>query len=305
VTAYPGTPTKPAKFTVPASTLLRQLGHVPGGVNQTISTEFRYPFGTTPTGGHRAFRIPACKPALGIMGIGTCEPGGSFSLYGPYIYSYSYADLRNQAGDFFAGNGYGAFVYEYKPQGAGVAGRVIGKLKPAGKQFGGTMAMLGFIGANAAYYRNGGNSIGSLNWLFDAIGNAATTNIGGVDMYTATTLGVFYNIKLSATSFSDVVANAWPWTTGTVTVSSLQRGPFESHFRRTGYDNRTHNGEGTIQLVSPVMTHWLATSPGFQYATVGVGILTLTFAPEPTKVLMLGAGLSLLALLYRAGRGRA
>jgi hypothetical protein len=232
-------------------------------------------------------------------------PGGSFSFYGPYIYSYSYADLRNQAGNFFSNGGPGNFTYEYK-RGQQVFGKVISK--GLGKKFGGTMGLLGFLGANAAYFRNQANSLGSLNWLFDAIGNepipGLSTTCGGVDCYTATSVGVFYHTGLTQSSFSDVVANAWPWTTGTVTVESLATGPFPSRFVRKGYDNRTVNGEGTIQLVSPVMTHWLASTPAFRYATVGVGIMTLTFAPEPTKVLMLGAGLSLLALLHRAGRRR-
>ena len=97
---------------------------------------------------------------------------------------------------------------------------------------------------------------------------------------------------------STVKAQYVGWTTGTVTVTAL-RGPFLSVMQRKGYDARTSKGLGNIQLVSPLLTHWR----GEQLTeTTAVGILKLTFTPEPARWMMLVAGVSMLGLLYRAHR---
>jgi hypothetical protein len=97
-------------------------------------------------------------------------------------------------------------------------------------------------------------------------------------------------------------ASALPWTTGAAHASALG-GPFFSRFGRTGYDNRTAiGGEGKIQLVSPMLTHWRTPAALVDYHTSSIGKLTLTFAPEPTSAMLLVAGVSVLGLVYRAGR---
>jgi hypothetical protein len=64
-----------------------------------------------------------------------------------------------------------------------------------------------------------------------------------------------------------------------------------------GYDNRTPLGKGTLQLVSPLLTHWL--QPGFSKETGGIGILRLRFIPEPEASLMLLVGVCALGILLR------
>jgi hypothetical protein len=99
-----------------------------------------------------------------------------------------------------------------------------------------------------------------------------------------------------------VEGSRFPWTTGSVTVTAKGRGPHKTVHYAKGYDNRTPtNGEGTIQLVSPVLTRWL--QPGANFETGGIGILRIKFVPEPQALAMLVAGVSLLAVGYRV-RGR-
>jgi hypothetical protein len=98
-----------------------------------------------------------------------------------------------------------------------------------------------------------------------------------------------------------VIGERFAWTTGKVTLTAVGRGPHKTIERRKGYDNRTALGKGTIQLVSPVLTHWL--QPATNFETGGIAILNLKFIPEPSKAMMLVAGLSVLTVLYRM-RGR-
>jgi hypothetical protein len=49
-----------------------------------------------------------------------------------------------------------------------------------------------------------------------------------------------------------VTSWGFPWTTGMVSITAT-RGPFPTLFQRTGYDNRTSKGLGTIQMVDLVL----------------------------------------------------
>jgi hypothetical protein len=70
---------------------------------------------------------------------------------------------------------------------------------------------------------------------------------------------------------------------------------FPEHLVRTGYDNRTSQGVGTIQLVTPHLTDWITSD----LQSAAIGVLRLEFAPEPPSVLILLAGAGLLGALYR------
>ena len=90
----------------------------------------------------------------------------------------------------------------------------------------------------------------------------------------------------------------FPWTTGSVTVTAIGRGPYKTVHYAKGYDNRSPtSGYGTIQLVSPTLTRWL--QPCCNFETGGIGILRIKFAPEPQAWVMLLAGASCLGVLYR------
>jgi hypothetical protein len=88
------------------------------------------------------------------------------------------------------------------------------------------------------------------------------------------------------------------WTTGQV-GNFAKTGAYYTSLWRTGYDNRTSGGRGSIQLVTPTLTHWL--SPGFNTHTAQLGMLTIQ-VPEPGALLLLAAGGGVLGLLYWVSR---
>jgi hypothetical protein len=94
------------------------------------------------------------------------------------------------------------------------------------------------------------------------------------------------------------------WTTGTVTVTAAA-GPAYTVMARKGFDSRTARGAGEIQMVSPMVTNWIrgdGNGGHESYYTGAVGILKLRVLPEPHEWMMLGAGLSMLGILYRVKR---
>ena len=100
-----------------------------------------------------------------------------------------------------------------------------------------------------------------------------------------------------------VSGSRFPWTTGSVTVTAIARGPHKTVHYAHGYDNRnttTGLGKGTIQLVTPILTRWFGYT---DYETAGIGVLRIKFIPEPQTWAMLVAGVSLLGVATRL-RGR-
>jgi hypothetical protein len=245
---------------------------------------------TTTTGG--AFNF-AAAPANG--GVRVTGGVGEFPGFYPYRYSYTYVNLKNQTGVFGPGNGPGDFSLARKNDGI--------YMKQGAAKFGGTMTMLGAYTTKVCYYRNGGCSIGSMNWRYEAIGQPALTSNGVVTQgYIVTYVGHYYHTALNQTSTINVYGSRFPWATGSLTVTATGRGPHNTVHYTMGSDNRTAtSGKGTIQLVTPVITRWL--QPAVNFETGGVGILRIKFVPEPQTWAMLFAGVSLLGVGYRM-RGR-
>jgi len=153
----------------------------------------------------------------------------------------------------------------------------------------------------------GSTSVGATPWNLQYIGAGAQTSAGsvtaGLNYYTMISRPYRYPGKF-AYSARSATASVFPWTTGTVEVTALS-GPQATVLKRTGYDNRSPNGAGSVQMVSPMLTRW-KNSLG-DYHTGGIAIMKLRFVPEPKAWLMLVAGLCTLGLLYRLDRhlGRA
>jgi hypothetical protein len=94
-----------------------------------------------------------------------------------------------------------------------------------------------------------------------------------------------------------------PSTTG-VQYLYQPNGYYITKYTSTGYDNRTPSGlSGTVSMVAPFVLNYIGTIQGAGVVTnVTIGYanrMTLTFLPEPGRLLMLGCGILALAGLYR------
>jgi hypothetical protein len=209
---------------------------------------------------------------VGAGGIRTTNQAGQLSaIYGSYTYRYTYATLRNGSGFFGPASGPGSFNVVH-PRDASI------HVKQGSAKFGGTMRMLGALTSKVCYFRNGGCSLGTPNWRYDAIGASAVTSNGDVIAgYLATAKAYYYHTALMQISTVDIEGSRFPWTTGSVTVTATGRGPHKTVHYAQGFDNRhaTFSGSsrGTIQLVTPTLTRWL--QPAVNFETGGIGIFKL------------------------------
>ena len=270
--------------------------------------------------GKFAFNFPAANPAPATDGFRRTTIG-SFPGVFPYFYSYTYANLRNDAGSFGAGQGFfstGAATiggadrtmatFTLKVGGGPVQ---TARVTRGGNSFGGVMKLLGSYTNKVCFFYQGGCALGYVTWLYELIGAAGYKNV--VDASHPNTSSVvtqefttrktfhYFNTALGTHPHETItnVAQRWPWTTGTVTVQATGRGPHDTFARRVGFDNRTTVGVGTVQLVSPVITQWLGAGPATMYETGGVAVMQIRFVPEPGVAVSLICGLSLLMVLKR------
>jgi hypothetical protein len=277
----------------------------------TVSGNFN--FGAAPANGAAGVRIGqgdrTTMSGMDYQGSARSGAIGQFHNTYPYVYSYTYATLRNAAGDFGAGEGPGNFFHDY-----GIpAGDAQITIKEGPNRFGGTMRMLGALTTKVCYFRDGGCSMGRNNWRYESIGASAnltytSTGTGSSSMVRSglevTNVAYYYHTALMQQSTVQVEGERFPWTTGSVTVKATGRGPHKTVHYAQGFDNRnttTSLRKGTIQLVTPVLTRWM--QPAANFETGGIGILRIKFIPEPQMWAMLAAGASLLAVGSRL-RGR-
>ncbi len=245
------------------------------------------------------FSFTSAPPATGAAGLRVTNAVGLFEATYPYVYSYSYANFRNNYGTFGPGQGPGDFNIKFgTPTYASIV------VKQGAAKFGGTMRMLGAYTNKACYYRQGGCSLGENDWRYDAVGANAYTASGVVTAgYSATYKAYYFHSVLMQTSTVSVEGQRFPWTTGSVTLTATGRGPHKTVHYTQGFDNRntsTPTGKGTIKLVTPVLTRWL--QPCCKFETGGVGSLRIKFVPEPQTWAMLVAGVSLIGVATRMRR---
>jgi hypothetical protein len=260
----------------------------------------------TQMGGFSFASAPATPPATRLTkGIRATGLLGEFGNTYPYLYSYTYGTLRNDKGDFGPGKGPGSFNIAFGPGGGSRFASI--NVKQGTAKFGGTMQMLGAMTTKVCYWLaagGGGCSLGEHNWRYEAIGASGAHTKSGV-----VTMGIlythyekYYNTRNGSSSAITAEGSRFPWTTGSVTVTALGRGPHDTIHYAHGYDNRktsTSPGLGTIQLVSPVLTRWF----GFvDYETGGIAVLRIKFLPEPQTWAMLVAGVALLGVGTRLKR---
>jgi len=210
---------------------------------------------------------------------------GSLPPYPGISYTLTTANLQNQKGEFRPGKGPGSFSF-VPTLGAGQTHVSV----VAGKnQFGGVMQLIGSFGTRTAFSTSGG---GRWKGNFPTWGAAV---IGAKYGSTIMISGVVSFTPLSLTYPSVAVVTGFPWTTGQVSVEAAGGSGFPTALVRTGYDNRTDQGNGTIQMVAPRLTHWAG---GGHWGDVA--ILNVKFVPEPKAWLMLVAGLGFLGAMHRA-----
>jgi len=257
---------------------------------------------TTAKGG---FNFPAA-PESGTAGLRATGVVGEFGALYPYVYSYTYVTMRNASGFFGPGSGLGNAYLKLPRQGGQVDAHI--EIKQGAAKFGGTMKMLGALTTKVCYYRAGGCSLGENNWRYEAAGTTGNYRTAGGKItkgYQALNTAIYFNSGVGAFSSVQGVGSRLGWTTGSITVTAVGRGPHKTIHYAHGYDNRTTTSmglrTGTIQLVTPLLTQWL--QPAAKWETGGIGILKLKFAPEPQTWMMLAAGVSLLGVGFRM-RGR-
>jgi len=187
---------------------------------------------------------------------------GSFVGEGPYLYSYTYADLRNDAGSFGPGKGFfstaaatSTVQFKNKAGGTDVATATV---KRGANRFGGGMKLLGSYTTKGCYFYAGGCGLGYNDWVYESIGASGHKDSGAgspvvTESSTTNFSFTYYNTALGTNAKYDIVAQRFPWTTGTVTVNATLRGPHKTFERRKGFDDRV-GGVGTVQLVSPILT---------------------------------------------------
>jgi hypothetical protein len=219
-----------------------------------------------------------------------------------FNFEIEYADLRNASGGFSNAGGPGSFTVTH---GAETAARV--HVKAGKNQFGGTMRMLGQYHTNRGLKTFVTTSVGATPWNLQYIGAGASTAngvvTGGLKYTTTISRSYYYPGYFGYTPRTGIIS-VFPWTTGTAEVTA-SGAPQATILKRTGHDNRTPAGAGSIQLVSPVLARWQ--NPSSDYYTGSIAMMKLIFVPEPVAWLMLVGGLVTLALLYRVNhqRGRA
>jgi hypothetical protein len=271
---------------------------MPGGMacNPTATLQVGAPLtgnGTATLGGGSPASIMLPSGQLGRI------TSGSFPLhYAGLTYSKTYANLLNAAGSFQPGGGPGSVSHSF-------SSGLRAKISPGEKQFGGVMRLLkgapaGGLGAKLK------SKFGLYNYYIYNIQSWGVTVVGanssgGSPAYGFVTASFYPTWHPTSPGLYTGVVEGWPWTTGMVTVTAISDYStppplnFPEHLVRTGYDNRTSQGAGTIQLVTPHLTDWITSD--LQYAAIGV--LRLEFAPEPPSGLILLAGAGLLGALYR------
>jgi hypothetical protein len=237
------------------------------------------------------FALP--QSALGIAATGSFRPrvtNKTQASAATYVFRGTSAAFVNGPGAFFAGGGPGNKVFQY-PGGAFQGGI---QITAGPNRFGGAMGLLGQLGVTGDYIRSGqsGQWAQTHSWNL-----AAALGGSGTDQATA----MFQNTALASTETRTMMATGFGWTTGAV-LATARVGAFTTLVYRTGYDHRTAMGLGNIQLVTPMLTHWIDAVPGDH--TAQIGILKLQFVPEPAAGLLLAAGAMTLTVIRRVARRR-
>ena len=266
---------------------------VSGGMTCTTAT---LQMGAPLTGSGSAL-VGGGSPAsimLSSSQLGRITSGSLPQQYSSQVYRKTYVNLANAKGSFQPGKGPGNLSYSAT---LGLGARIF-----AGRnQFGGVMRLLsgapsGGLGTKARYTFSLSGYVGNFPTLGATLVGA--TSNGGFPATGSVTGTISLTTNPTFMSYVTGMVMGWPWTTGRVNVYAFgdylsNPSFFPEYLSRTGYDNRTSQGGGTIQLVTPQLINWQG---ALQFGAIGV--LRLEFVPEPSSGLVLLAGAGLLCMLY-------
>jgi hypothetical protein len=256
-----------------------------------------------PLKGTVPFNIGASAPSFSLPRYAlNATATGSLPLYSPYKYISTYANgIFNGTGVFSPGGGPGMRTFTV-PGSGGPGARIA--ISPGVNQFGGTMRLLGAMGAKRSHaYKNKG-FVGTSLYSFEALGTECT-----ITCYVTGAQSNFrslgYRTVMGKATTAQIATLGFPWTTGVVSITATA-GPFPTLFRRTGYDHRTAKGLGTIQMVAPQLVRWEFPNreAPWDRHTGAIGILRIKFVPEPSGWVMLASGLVFLMVIYKRQRIR-
>ncbi|MBW1845298.1 MAG: SUMF1/EgtB/PvdO family nonheme iron enzyme, partial [Deltaproteobacteria bacterium] len=227
---------------------------------------------------------------------------GSLPQFRPYQYISTYLSSQpntNAQASFGQGFDYGKRSFLF-PVYSGTKARVA--INPGVNRFGGTMRILGTMGARRAHEYQNKTFVGTGRSIFGLRSPPCSITcyvIGGAAYFRYQQ----YQTSMGDATTPEVISVGFSWTTGTVSVTATE-GPFPTRLRRSGYDNRTANGLGTIQMVTPRIVKWdfpNRSAPWDRY-TGAIGILRLKFVPEPSGWVMMIAGVAFLSIGYKTRR---
>jgi hypothetical protein len=160
------------------------------------------------------------------------------------------------------------------------------------------------MGAKRAHVSKNKTFVGTASTSFGVIGGGCAGATCPAVIGTSTTGQLLYKTGMGNATTAAIATWGFPWTTGTVSVTA-PAGPFPTLFKRKGYDDRTPNGVGTIQLVAPQLAEW--TFPDrdapWDRHTGAIAILRIKFIPEPSQLLMLAAGAAMVFALAKLRGG--
>jgi hypothetical protein len=200
---------------------------------------------------------------------------------------------RNGAGSFSAGGAPGPATS--KPVTTTASGSQFGVwFSGTPTKFGGTMQLLADFSAHYGYWNGVKLPLGAVGGNFG--GRLTATGYQGG----------------TATPPTFFVETVWgfPWTTGAV-IAKAPPNPYLGgsatavSLTAMGTDQRTPRGRGRLQLVTPIVVRKRdGNTGGLLQANAGIAVASLQFAPEPSAMLQLAAGLGGLGVIYYCSQRR-
>jgi len=178
------------------------------------------------------------------------------------------------------------------------------KLNVGSRGLGGNLPLSVFVN----YHGTWQGSSGSYDFTADL---SFLRGVGGGWRVAGSSTGMHQTAYSWPTAVGHFASSRFPFFTGTVMVYQPQ-GNTITTLTGSGMDSRTTPGAGTISLVSPNLAYGYVAFPGpqpsgtiiqqFRNATTSIDQIHLSFLPAPGRLLMLGAGLLGLGILYPARR---